>query len=294
MKNAILAFGLVLGLSVQASQSAKVLVDSASVLDKPQIEGTVVGTVPKDTSIQVSNVPTNGYYKSRIPSGVVGWVSGNDILTGGAPAAAVADAGAAPKRPEKKKRGSESVSDHSRILISAGLNILSNGGFPPQIPTLGSTSSLGGTFEMQFKLSDSFYWAGRAEYFTGSSTQVLTAAKTQTWAFHEIPVMGGIIYSAISKPDFRLGIGGYVGVALGTSLTITQGALAPVTYTISNLCEYLNVQGSYAISSSVSILGEAGYRLQSASFPAAASLSAAAFSANFSGIVSRLGVELRL
>ena len=321
MKKAILLTSVVLGIfsgilfsnESNAAQTAKVVVDSANVYDQPQDSGSVVGSVPKDTTIAVSNVPTNGFFKSRIPSGVVGWISGNDILTGAAattpaPEAAVVpeptpvkpikdgQKAAAPKKPEKKK-SADDVSDHSRILISGGMQILNNGGLPAGIPITGSKTSYGGTVEMQFKLSDLFHWGGRLEYFTGSSSQVVSSTVTQTMAFHTLPVMGGIMFDPISKADFRVSLGAYVGVALMSSMTVVQTSSLvshTVTYSSSDLCEYVNAQGSYAIASAFNLLGEFGYRLHSASYPASTALSVPAFSANYGGIVARLGVEFRM
>ena len=93
-------------LSAHAAQNAKVVVDSATVYEKPQVDSKVVGTVNKDTTIAVSNVATNGFYKSRIPSGAIGWISGNDISTGavtGAPAKAQTESSPKKKKNEETK-----------------------------------------------------------------------------------------------------------------------------------------------------------------------------------------------
>lgn len=300
MKKAILMFGLVLGLGMsmaQAAQTAKVVVDSASVLDKPQPDGAVVGSVQKDTNIAVSNVATNGYYKSRIPGGTVGWISGADIQVGVAGAAAPAEAApVAEKKPEKKKKD-ETVSDHSRIIISGGLNSLTMGGFPEEISNTNSKTGYGVTAEMQFKLSDQFYWGGRVEYLFSSSAQAVSSSVNQTLKFHTLPVMAGLMYVPISKSKYRVGLGVYAGVSLMTSMTVNQtSALSDktVTYTSSDFTGMANLQGSYAITSGISVLGDFGYRLHSASYPEATDLSADAFKANFGGLVMRLGVEFRL
>lgn len=286
--------------TAQAAQNAKVIVDSASVYDKPQADGIVIGTVTKDTTIAVSNTPTNGFYKSRIPGGAIGWISGNEIVTG-----AGATGGEAPPPAEtvaetpqkKKKKSAPTVSDHSRILVSGGLQILNNTGFPAGISNLNSKMGFGGTFEMQFKLSDQFYWGGRVEYFTSSSTQTVSSTVNQELSFRTIPLMAGLMYVPMSKQDFRLGFGLYAGVSLLTSLTVTQSSTAEtnaVTYSSSDLCFLGNVQGSYALSSSISLLGDVGYRIHSASYPASTTLDVDAFTANFGGLVARMGLEFRL
>ncbi len=310
MKNLILIFSMVFSLNAIAAQNAKVVVDNASVLDKPQPDGAVVGTVPKDTTIAVSNVPTNGYFKSRIPSGAIGWISGNDLLTTAAPASntikpestpAPSAENTPPKRAEKKKKEiSNDRADHSRIIISGGLQILNNSGFPSGISNENSKNGFGGTIEMQFKINEMFYWAGRAEYFTSSSAQTISSTQTQTLSFHTIPVMGGIIYVPVSKPDFRFGLGLYGGISLATSLAVAQSTTlvsGTATYTSSDPTFYGNLQGSFSVSSSLSIYAEGGYRIHSGSYPespASNGLGVSAFKANFGGIVARLGVEFRL
>jgi len=285
----LILIGQLFAFSVFAAQNAKVLVDSAKVYDKPQADGKVVGTVTKGVSLAVSNLPTSGFYKTRIPSGAIGWVAGSDISTSTAPEAASAQV--------KKKKSENRTVDQSRLLISGGLQILSNSGFPSNIPNTNSKSGYGGTIEAQFKYNELFYWGARAEYFSSSSAQAISSTNTQTLNFHTLPLMLGAMYVPINKPNFRLSFGLYGGVAMMTSLAVTQSLSgAAVTFTSTDICEYVNAQSSYGISSNMSILGEIGYRMHSASYPStlATSLNAPAFSANFGGIVARLGVAFKI
>jgi hypothetical protein len=293
MIKTIIFIGMMFSMSAQAAQTAKVLVDNANVLEKPQADSAVVGTVPKDTSIAVSNTPTNGFFKSRIPSGTIGWISGNDILTTAAPATAVTTT---ETKKERKKKSSSSEGG-TRLLISGGLQMLSNTGFPSTIPTTGAGTGYGGTVEIQFPINEQFYWGGRAEYYLSSSEQTVSASKTQTFKFHTLPLMVGAMYVPIHNNNFRLGAGVYAGVSLMTSLTIAQStstASSTVTYSSSDLCELINIQASYAASTSFSVLGDFGYRLHSAKYPLSTQLPAVAFNPNYSGLVLRLGAEFKL
>jgi len=290
-----------------AAQAGKVQVDTANLYEQPQPDSTVIGTVVKDTLIAVSNVQTNGFFKARIPGGVVGWISGNDVLAGPGvvdsagpiPTPIPKEGNASPVTqktalPERKKRD-DTVIDHSRVILSGGIQYLANSGFPSVIPVTGSQLSEGGALELQFHLAGRFHIAGRVDYFTGSSSQVVSGG-TQTWSYHSIPVMAGIIYDPWSKSNFRLSVGAYLGAAFMNTLTLTQASLQPVTYSSTDLCEYLDVQFSYAVSLPFSILVEAGYHIETASFPAAtstAAIVAPAFKPNFSGPVGRVGVEFR-
>jgi hypothetical protein len=300
MTKIMLIFGLMFS-SAHAAQTATVIVDSASVYDKPQPDGVVVGTVTKDTSIAVSNAPTNGFYKSRIPGGAIGWVSGNDILTGSPPAGAVKpeETTESTPRTKKKKKDSASVSDHSRIMISGGIQLLNYSGLPDGITAVSSKLGFGGTFEMQFKLSELFYWAGRAEYFTSTNTQAVSSTLDQTVSFTTVPLMVGLVVVPVSKSDFRLGFGIYGGISLLTSMTLSQvtsAATDTVTYSSSDLCFYGNLQSSFGLTSSMSLLGDVGYRIHTSTYPAYSddAISLDAFKGNFGGLVARLGVEFRM
>ena len=137
MIKTIIFIGIMFSMSVNAAQTAKVLVDNANVLEKPQPDSAVVGTVPKDTSIAVSNAPTNGFFKSRIPSGTIGWISGNDILTSATPVASSESTPASTDTKKEKKKKNASDDGGTRVLISGGLQMLSNGNFPSTISTTG-------------------------------------------------------------------------------------------------------------------------------------------------------------
>ena len=179
------------------------------------------------------------------------------------------------------------------------MQILNNGGYPSVIPITGSQNSFGGTAEIHFPINELFSWAGRVEYFLGSSAQTVSATTTQTLKFHTLPVMLGFIYSPLLNSNLRISAGVYVGVALMTSMTVNQISSiinSTVTYTSSDLTELVNLQGSYGLSSSIGALLDIGYRLQSSSYPdgSATITGATAFKANYGGIVARLGLEFKL
>lgn len=295
MKKTLLMMAMFIGFSAMAAQNAKVIVDSANVYDKPQTDGAVVGTVTKDSKIAVSNQPTNGFYKTRTLSGALGWISGNDIST-----AAVADESSgnsgASSDSKKPKKETPTVSDHSRIQIFGGINYIANEPLASQMLPTGSVMGFSGGAEIQFKINELFYWGGRAEYLTASS-ETKSGAITQTVSFSTIPLMLGGMIVPLSKPKFRLGFGAYVGISLLTSLKVEKTSAAEnPAYSSSDLCEYANVQASYKISNSMAILGEAGYRLHSATggYPQTSQGTYAAFKPSFGGLAARLGVEFRL
>jgi uncharacterized protein YgiM (DUF1202 family) len=266
--------------SVYAAQTVKVIVDEAKVFEKSQSDSTVIGTVAKNKSISVSNAQTNGYYKTKIPNGAIGWILGTDVL----PSNASSTVATIP-------------TPKTRLMLSGGLQTLGFTNFPAAIPTTGAGSSVGGTLEVQFKINDRFYWGARAEYFTSSSQQTVSATKTQTLTFRTIPVMGGIMYFPVNGPRFKLGVGAYVGMSMLTLLTVTQTtatAESKVNFSSSDLCEMANLQTGYSFSKTWAVTGDVGYRMHSAKYPASTQLLTAAFNPSYSGIFMRLGLEYKL
>ena len=270
-----------------AAKMAKVVVESARVLDKPQSDATEISKIPKDTTIPVSNNQTNGYYKTKISSGQLGWISGADILAGetiGAPAASVKEE----KKTEKKSEASASL---NQLVLSGGLNLVSNTGFPSKISTTDAGKAYAGTLELQFGLNDRFSLSGRVEYISSSSSQTITGG-TQAFKFKTIPILGGVNYFPLHKNKFKWGFGAYGGLSMLTSLTVTQTtSVNNPEFSSTDFTAYFNTQAMYAFSSAISGLLEVGYRMHSASYPAFSSYPTVAFTPNFGGLVTRLGVS---
>lgn len=287
-------FGFLLGVanpSAHAAQVGRVVVDQASVREFPQEGSRVVGTVAKDEQVTVSNVPTQGFYKARIKSGQIGWISGNDIFVKST------GRGATPAR-----RGRTSYQpEDTRIQVMYGIDKLSYDG----LSTAFTTTNLSGTslaIESQFRLSSSWFWSIRAEYHSGSQAELaLSATETQSISQSIIPVLIGANYTIKQWPTFRLGAGVYLGMAVVSSTTISQTDTATdlaeeVKYSSLDPCGSLSVTGAYAFSEGLGALLELGYRYhKTGQFPSTDRFGGVdGFAINYSGITARLGLELKL
>jgi hypothetical protein len=264
-----------------------VIVENAKVFDKPQPDATEIGQLNKDSSIYVSNTQTNGYFKTKIPDGQLGWVSGSDVLAGEPVAAATA---ATEETKKGSKKTTQSSISRSKLIFSGGLNLQSNSGFPSSISTTNSGTAIAGTMELQIPMSEKFGLSGRIEYIIDSSSFTVAGA-TQTMKFTTLPVMLGLNYFPVANESFRWGFGGYAGLSLMTNLSITKSASSSnPEFTSTDFTGLINTQASFQFSPGFGIMGEVGYRLHSASYPAFSPYGSSAFKPNFGGVVTRLGL----
>ncbi len=300
-----LIFAFLVGHSALAAQIGKIVVDEASVYEFPQRSAKVVGKLPKGAEQTVSNLPTDGFFKTKLSTGDIGWISGNDILvgTGGAPASSK------PKAPGAKRReivSEDEISpnrfkaDKYRIQLGYGFQNLAYGGLSSQFQKtvdLNYGKSFG--IEIQRMISESLHWAFRAEmYSSKTGTQDLGSSTTQTLEQYSIPIQLGLIYSPIYSKRFRLGLGAYFGVAPVSYTTVSQ-----TTTTDTNTIKFnsmdpvgtASVQAVYGLGRAFGVLGEMAYHYQTTgSLPATTVLgSIPSFKINYSGWQMRLGLEIR-
>ncbi|MDR3607381.1 MAG: SH3 domain-containing protein [Oligoflexia bacterium] len=65
--------------SAFAAQNAVVDADNLPLLDGPQKGANVIRRLKKGMHLQVSNYPTEGYYKARTPEKQIGWVGADSL-----------------------------------------------------------------------------------------------------------------------------------------------------------------------------------------------------------------------
>jgi hypothetical protein len=68
-----------LPLAAHAAKNAVVEADEAELRHDPQVLSEVIKTVKRGTAIVVANTPERGFYKSRLPDGTLGFISGDAI-----------------------------------------------------------------------------------------------------------------------------------------------------------------------------------------------------------------------
>lgn len=70
-----------------SAQLGRVDVEDAPVLETPTSDAKVLEKLKKGVALAASDIPTQGYYKVRTPSGIVGWVSSDILIFAPAPPA---------------------------------------------------------------------------------------------------------------------------------------------------------------------------------------------------------------
>jgi hypothetical protein len=311
--------------AAHAAQSGKVIVDSAVVHEFPQAESKPLDQVTKDTVVAVSNLPTEGFYKVRTQSGVVGWISGNDVFIAGANTNAPVVSSPPANRPEipgshspnhkKKRYDDDFASDDSdqkpkvfkddyRILFMGGLHNLNYGDLPSKFSTAPYNFGLsandlnlgvGFTFEVQKKMKPGLHVALRLEYLTTSAPEKTLSGGTTTLDVKNaiIPLSVGFVWSPIDHQGFRLGFGGYLGGSFA-STTLHDSAIAQdVKYSSLDPTATLVLQGSIGLTRLLALAYELGYRYELPGTTPVSENFGAGFKVNYSGYFARLGLEIR-
>jgi hypothetical protein len=318
----LLCFGFLNPLA-KAAQVGTVIVDEASVVEYPQRGSRELSTVDRDAVLAVSNLPTEGFYKVRLASGDLGWISGNDIIVGkGANSHSRSKARKVPKglpdenaldplREESKDSRSKQeakpkdgvadgfVGDDSRILLMFGAQYPSYGGFKQYYVTDGLTPGYAAILEFQFMLSKHWHWAARAELnFAKVEAKDVSTTTTQSLSQKSIPLLAGLNFSPFTSKSFRLGLGVYVGGALGTSLVVAQttnNTTDQVTYESLDPTALAVVQMAFGLGSQISVVAEGGYRFQKTGTLSATTKFGGipALQIDYSGPVGNLGFEFK-
>jgi hypothetical protein len=301
----IVSLGIQIGVA-SAAQSGRVVVDDAPVYEFPQKSSKVILTLKKDSVHAVSNLKTEGFYKIRLPGGETGWVSGNDLLAGGATLPSDTGPG-----PEARVNGRRSMSDalidgekftgaNYRIQLGFGLSNLAFGGLSEQFS---GTSSLNFgkaySFEIQRKLAFPLSLALRGE-IRGSKTGDLDlgGGTTQTYEHSAIPIQVGLLYFPVHNQRWRIGLGGYGGITAVSFTEVVQTTTSQTSSVKFSSMDILGtgvVQVTYGLGKAFGLFGEFAYQYQvTGDLPATTALgNIPAFKIDYSGFLFKVGIELR-
>jgi hypothetical protein len=309
--------------AAQAAQVAQVIVTSANVYLYPQSGSKVISKLPRGESLAISNLPTEGFYKVRLASGDMGWVSGNDILSNAGsgteaaiPIASEGDLSESPKaesrmrtrRPTRRKLredAEEAVDpndDSFRFMAGYGAQFPSLGGLSGAFT---NTSSLNPGkhfgFEVQFRMSHTVYWSIRVESISASSSSSLSATNTQALSIKEIPIQFGLVWSPITQRRFRLGLGAYLGGVPSAKASVTQTDSSTliaktVEYSTVEAVATAAVQMSFGLGDRIGVYLEAAYRYDQTSQNPDTTIIATipGFKINYSGPMVTAGLEFKL
>ncbi len=303
----IIGLAIFLCSSSFAAQLGKVIVDTANVLEYPKAGSKVISTVKRNAVLQVSNLATEGFYKSRLPSGDVGWISGNDVfvLPAGSPAEVGAPPGEAPLRKKesesKKEDPDEFWGDGTRIQVGYGLKYTVYGGLSDYFTSVdglnyGQTIKI----ELQRKWFYLLYWALRVELNTAQTgDQQLNATTVQRIKEFSVPIQLGVLFHPIHARKFRLGFGVYGGASVANYTEVEQEVSS-----VSNTVRYSSmdplgsgvVQVTYGLTKALGIYGEFDYRYHVTGEQNSTTVLGPipGFQIDYSSYLVRFGLELRL
>jgi len=301
----ILCFGF-WGTAALAAQFGKVIVDSANVLEFPNGGAKPISALKRNSVLQVSNVATEGFYKVRLPSGDIGWVSGNDIFvmqsdpSAGTPRPGPVETKSeeAPKAPIEDS--DEFWGDRTRIQLGFGVKDTLYGGLSDHFAGVdqlnyGKTISL----EVQRRWFYLLYWGFRIELNTAKTgDQTLSATTVQRINEFTLPLQVGLMVHPIHTRKFRIGLGAYGGVSVVNYTQVEQEVSS-----ISSSVKYSSIdpvgsgviQVVYGLTKAIGIYGEFDYRYHVTGEQSPTTVLGAipAFQIDYSSYFFKAGLELR-
>ena len=317
------------GFAAKAAQVGQVVVEEAHVYQYPQSGSKVIANLKRGETVPVSNLPTEGFFKAKLSSGEMGWLSGNDIHAGAVPSAKSGAAAAPPAEPvplepapntrmrrkppqvrpkaeddenaENDPADSPSLNgDHTRILFGFGFQNLSFAGLASnyeKVDLLNPGNNFG--LELQFRISSWLHWALKADSFSGATgEQVISTGDTQTITMRNISGELGLVLTALQSDSIRFSLGAYLGAgsSLITIRRISASSGGETPYASVNPCGLVSGQLSFSIFRHLAIFGEGAYRYQQTQEFRTIALSGTVpnFKINYSGVFGRIGLELKL
>jgi hypothetical protein len=316
----VLSFFIISSTNIQqarAAQSAQVIVPQANVYQYPQASSNIISHLSQGQTVAVSNLPTAGFYKVRLANGDLGWVSGNDVLSGGGSSASGAPKGKSQySAPRARRRRNDDNADMQpssnvdsfRFLFGYGIQSLSYSGLADTFGTDNAKGlNLGKNFdfELQFKINPKLFWAIKIESLSSDTGSVaLNSELSQEITVKQVPIEVGLVWSPISTHRFRLGFGAYLGALVSSNANVqfsdsVSGEQKTIDYSTTELCGEISSQASFGLGDTFGIFVEAAYRYdQSGTTPAATDITGTVaipgFKINYSGVMARIGLELRL
>lgn len=248
-----------------SARLARIDQDDTPLLSAPRRDAIEIEKLAKGVRVPVSNLPIEGYYKVKAPSGNVGFVSSEAIFLFDEKdrMAGTSRLNASPAATRKK----EELPYRGRIGLLGGLGLFNS-------KDVGSLTGFGDIANgIHFGAEVHFYlarWIGvgvRTEYISKSvSAQDEATSDVYTLSFSSLPVMAGVLTTFGSgKPmstAFHFGL--YGGLGLSTRLVSTlKDAAAPneTVLSASPFMIFTKVELDFPLSNAISFFLEAGYRI---------------------------------
>jgi hypothetical protein len=276
----LLLLGWVLGSGVaHAARNATVDGKNIQLYASPDKSSQVLGTLDDGEALQVSNYPTQGFYKVRTASGDIGWVLAAAINTDDeslpAPESSALDIPVPKPAPSPKPTPAPALDERT-----VDAQDLREGPVPVRNPyeikayvgiqkvSLSDVNNLLGTtvvntmpyFGAQFglPLSGSLNLLFRVDHLTASATAV-----GDSFSLSSTPLMLGFEYAFYRRKTFFMQASVLTGVALANTLDATASSQPTPNLTelsATSFTEMLKIDAGYDLSRVFSIYAEAGYR----------------------------------
>jgi hypothetical protein len=303
-------FGILAWTSVcWAAHNARVDGADVPLYQGPDESTPVLQTMAADEPVVVSNLPTNGFYKTRSAKGVVGWLNSSSV--------ALVPSGVADKKGSKdslssekpthstrlfpRKNNRESKIDYKSIWFRGlgGVTFFNVPGIVTNLSNISNGYDFGG--EVVVVLYKTLGVAVRFEQvFKKLAITDSGTSKNFTVDLTSLPLMLGPELDILSGPLFSLRVGLLMGWAFNSEVRSTN--LTDTTNTVSDtvasgLTALGKVEINFNISTAFSIFAEGGYRyLQSPTMTPTANngslILQSSYSLTFSGAVANGGVSL--
>jgi hypothetical protein len=295
-------------LSVPLAHAAKDLVvraGEAKIYEQANRGSAEIETVARGTKLRVGNNPKGGFYKTKGPSGKIGYISATAF--GGGGSKTPVDNGRTPRKARTASRASRSGVPTSSFAIFGGMTI----GSQPSItatdflPLSVLKFPLGFNARYQHRISDMFTAGVELDYFMASGSGLADDTTTTIEAkLSGLPVSVSIYYDDISGSPFYAGLAiGYFMSSTFTYSEISTSETLTDTVSSANLMFRGLVGFRMALSDTMTLNAEAGYQmakgpeLNTADSPADEQLSDTfpngipPFSIDWSGFLLRAGVQ---
>lgn len=266
---AFIFFIFSLSTSAWAARGGVVDADEGRVFEKPNQKSKVIETLRRKTPIAASNLPINGFYRVRTPSGQLGWMVGEDLELQPAPEVDVGKKSASSKKedPSSKKRSpaSSEQKPYSYLIRGfGGLSLFKASGIIPGYDSFGPGITFGGDFVWMFAQKWGFIVrVDRMVKNLGLSDSGTN--KSYLLELNSMPISAGAEYRWLKSSLFSGHLSLLVGYSPITSLrsTSVSDSTNNVTEVKSSEVGLLTkVDLHFYLFRFLSIFGEVGYRYQ--------------------------------
>lgn len=250
---AISIIAMIFATDVYAAQLATVDIEAVEVRDGPGSKFSTVETISKNRKIAVSNLPTEGFFKVRTPSGKIGWIPSDSVTLGKIsedPEITEAKTGSSGSHPwEMRAFGGQtffSMTDVNAVLGTTGFKTGYNFG-----------AEVGYKFNPHIGL----FFRGE-KILKNTILQIESTQENYSFAVSSLPLMAGLQFMLVETRTLSADFAIFGGYALASSVSGSAvGAGDPTVFKASTLTGLAKADLNWRISRRFGFYVESGYRL---------------------------------